>query len=278
MNGLNELLIIFISLILFNWIFLPARFKQDKQFPLYLFGFLLLGPFGIFILLLHPIFLKFQKPSLKYKHLEFSEFRVLKYFKRSLGEAAVLNPDERFIYYLINIGKASYLKILKKFLKSKNDEFRLLTFTYLEKKEKEILEHIKNYLVKVNSAPRFFYNLGKMYWELVYSSIVDEELEKIYLEKAKLYLENHLRYFPYDERSLFLLGRIYHRNQKFNKALFYYQQSLDFGFPPERILPYMIECLFKLGRRDEILKLRREVSYRPLASDLKTNSMLRVWL
>ncbi|WP_142934100.1 tetratricopeptide repeat protein [Balnearium lithotrophicum] len=117
-----------------------------------------------------------------------------------------------------------------------------------------------------------------MYWELVYSSIVDEELEKIYLEKAKLYLENHLRYFPYDERSLFLLGRIYHRNQSFNKALFYYQQSLDFGFPSERILPYMIECLFKLGRRDEILKLRREVSYRPLASDLKTNSMLRVWL
>ncbi|SMO42553.1 hypothetical protein SAMN06269117_10426 [Balnearium lithotrophicum] len=278
MNGLNELLIIFVSLILFNWIFLPTRFKQDRLFPLYLFEFLLLGPFGIFILLLHPIFLKFQKPNPKYKHLEFSDFRVPKYFKRSLGEAAVLNPDERFIYYLINIGKASYLKILKKFLKSKNDEFRLLTFTYLEKKEKEILEHIKNYLVKVNSDPRFFYNLGKLYWELVYSSIVDEELEKIYLEKAKLYLENHLRYFPYDERSLFLLGRIYHRNQSFNKALFYYQQSLDFGFPSERILPYMIECLFKLGRRDEILKLRREVSYRPLASDLKTNSMLRVWL
>ncbi len=257
---------------------LPKRFKKGLRVFVWLLAFsIVLTPVSILLAFFQQIALRKQEKTPHLKNLEVDESRIPKYSKRLLGESAVHNPNERLVYYLMNTEKPYSFRILKRFLNSDNDELRLLSFTYLERKEKQMIRLIKNYMGFVKENPKVLYKVGKLYWEAVYLSITDKELEGIYIEMALRYLLEYLGYYGEDEQANFLVGRIYHRKGDFEEAVKFYEKSLKYGFPMERVLPYYVECLFKLKRFKEIYDLRKRVGKLPLTGDLKANFYIRVW-
>jgi len=266
-DSLWELLIILLSHFIASFIlassvagFLKVLYKYNytESFFLSLSLFFFLGPLSVLLgapfLLIYPKVSKIQTPV---KDIDYDIIYSLEIpaEKRMLDEGAIRFLKDKSIERLIYFTKftnALTVDFFKKLLYSDQDELRLLANSYLKNLEKSIQDYIKELISYIYDYPdlessrRFFIekNLCILYWELYYLRLVEDEIGIKYLYKAKEHGERALEI----KRSpilLFLMGRIELAMRDYKKAYEYLMESIEKGMEKGKVLPYIIETLYR---------------------------------
>ncbi|MBR9872392.1 MAG: polysaccharide biosynthesis protein [Gammaproteobacteria bacterium] len=140
------------------------------------------------------------------------------------------------------------VNILKEALKDPTDDIRLLAYSMLEQKEKQLASRAQE-LKKLLDNPdhpdrhRLTRRLAHTWWEIAYLGLAQGGLKQYYLENARhlLIKLTQVKSFHNDWR---LLGRIelaLGHTEAANKA---FEASLANGAPPELIYPYLAEVAY----------------------------------
>ena len=272
--------------------FLKALYKYNytKSFLLSLSLFLFFGPLAVLLgalfLLIYPKVSKIQTPV---KDIDYDIIYSLEITaeKRMLDEGAIRFLKDKSIERLIYFTKFTNsltVDFFKKLLYSDQDELRLLANSYLKNLEKSLQDYVKKLISYMDDYPdlesskRFFIekNLCMLYWELYYLRLVEDEIGIKYLYTAKEHGERALEI----ERSpiiLFLMGRIELAMRNYKKAYEYLVESIEKGMEKGKVLPYIIETLY---RAKDFGLLRKVLGENEGAYTLnpKALSLLKAWV
>jgi tetratricopeptide (TPR) repeat protein len=263
--------------------FLVAFFtKKDKvQF------FLLLFILQIFLPIISWLFLPIViyyilLPQKNYSFFEMDALEDIfvneKFIKTNLGESGIYNLNNRTILFLKNQHNPLAINMLEKAIGSNNDEFTMIAFTSLKKIEEELFSSI-NEARKIENDYMRYSKLAKSYWELYYLKLEGEDILNYFLTECEKYTKLALEINPNDNYLLFLLGRIYLTRKDYTKAREFFYKSLENSVFPQMVLPYLIEVLYYQRDFKAIEMLSKKYPIDSLkASDIKTYSILKVWL
>jgi len=250
-------------------IYLSGAFRKI-DWPFYLFVFLLVCfvPFGGILISLFIIISIHRLRTKFHEHAEILDSAInitqLKpvHFKYGAGGALrklmhhEYNPLER-TGALFAIGQEKFSDINKfmyELLVDDSDEIRLLAFKILEQQETIITEDIKKTLQILKNQDlesdlekhaKYKKNLAMLYWELVYSNLVFQELEASILQKALSYTLSALDNLHEDAVLWTLLGKIYTRMHQYRKAEEAFAKAISFNVSPSQVLPYLAEIKYK---------------------------------
>ncbi len=161
------------------------------------YGLILWIPVLIIVFLLFALYKIFYKKYILniYRKLNTKFFPESIYEKRKLGETFNIDSDAENIFILNKFITPYTIRHLKKAVSSSNDEIRVTAFSMLSSMEREMMEKIailKEKLKKDSKNFFIYYMLAKLYWELIYLGINDEELESFYIEEAEKYINEAL--------------------------------------------------------------------------------------
>jgi len=256
--------------------------KKDK-----IHFFLLLFILQIFLPFISWLFLPFliYYIWLEQKNYTFFEMNALedifaneKFVKTNLGESGIYNLNNRTILYLKNQNNPLAVSMLEKAIGSNNDEFTMIAFTSLKKIEEELFSTL-NEAMKIEDDFMRYSKLAKSYWELYYLKLEGEEILNYFLGECEKYAKLALELKPNDNYLLFLMGRINLIKKNYHLAREYFFKSLEYSVFPQMVLPYLLEVLYIQKDFKTIADLGKKYPIETLkASDIKTYSILKVWL
>ncbi|WP_147425001.1 tetratricopeptide repeat protein [Hydrogenivirga caldilitoris] len=201
---------------------------------------------------------------------------------RKLGESLGQIRNPVMVLYMSKTYNPVAISYLKESVADEEDEVRLTAFATLSRIESEIVERInlfKKDLEKVKGKRERFavlFSLAELYWEIVYLNIADRELQEFYLAEAEKYALQALE-LKEDPRMEFLLVRIYLHKGDYDNAAEHLERAERLGFPKERLIPYLLEVLYKRGdfkRMFEVVNKFRGI----MPSEPKAASIIRVWM
>jgi len=272
---------LFLALIL--KLFFPKKYKGSifRVFALIIF---LSGPAGFILALILYFFFLFKKETvpLIYEPVVSEYIPQITFRGRKLGESSILNLNPKNVLYLRQFPHPAAINLLKKAVSTKDDEIRLLSFFTVNSIEKNLFENIavlKQALETTeNDMERFnlLSSLAEMYWELIYLGVADKELEEFYLNESLTYLKRALD-IKEESKLYFLLGRIYLRLKKYEKAKEFLLKAVELGFPSERVISYLLETFYNLKDFSSIFKITKSFE-KILVIDPRTASILRIWI
>ncbi len=110
------------------------------------------------------------------------------------------------------------------------------------------------------------------------TGLLDRTREIENREKAREGYEEYLSRHAGDERVRVALGRILVRQRRYEEAAVWFERSLDKDGSPNAFA-WLMECLYHLGRHDELRKLARSQMKRFTAEQLpgRTLQVVRLW-
>ncbi len=266
------------------------KYSYIKSFFYCLCLFFFLGPIAVLLgavfLLIYPKISKIQTPA---KDIDYNIIASLKVptEKRILSEGAaglLMNKNLERVIYFTKLTNAIAVDFIKKLLCSDQDELRLLANSYLKNLEKtmqSLILDLSSYTeahTKLDSRREFFIkkNLAMLYWDMYYLGLVESEIGKRYLYKAKEYGEQALNI----ERSPILLsvmGRVELTMQNYKKAYEYFKESIERGMEENKVLPYLVEILYK-AKNIEALKETLKGYEKAYSLNPKVMSFLKAWV
>lgn len=231
----------------------PYRHALILSFSIFFF----LGPFAVlFGVISILIYAKISKAPAPVKEVNYElvfSVRVLSE-ERRLGEGSLrfakVKDLERVVYFT-KFYHPLTVRFFKELLFSDNDELRLLASSYLKNAEKYLQELIYE-LDRVLESQ----DLGKdvkflvcralafLNWDVYYLGFVEEQIAKKYLDNAKEYVIKALE-IKEDPSLYLLMGRIELSSGDYQRAYEYFKRALDLGIEPVKVLPYLLEALYK---------------------------------
>lgn len=150
------------------------------------------------------------------------------------------------------------IPILSVALKDQSDDVRLLAYSMLDGKERQIderikaLEHRLDEKPSASRLPDLWRRLAQEHWELVYLGLVQGQLQQHALAEARRLLGQALDQRPDDSGAWLLLGRIHLRAGDALAALQALDRSLQAGMSIQAVAPYQAEAAFHLRRWAEV--------------------------
>ncbi len=99
--------------------------------------------------------------------------------------------------------------------------------------------------------------LARHYDDYAYTGILDGRREQDSREKALEVYRQYLKLQPSDLEARCSMGRILFRMEKFSEAAAWLEESLREGISSPQLLLWYMECLFRLGRFEELRQLAR---------------------
>ncbi len=102
--------------------------------------------------------------------------------------------------------------------------------------------------------------LARHYDDYAYTGILDGKREQDSWEKALEVYRQYLKLQPGDFEARRSIGRIQFRMGKFSEAAAWLEESLREGIFSPQLLMWYLECLFRLGRFEELRRLARSHS------------------
>ena len=171
--------------------------------------------------------------------------------------------------------------ILRELLADPIDDVRLLAYGMLDGKEKAISSKIqaaREALAGMQSADeRRITNkqIAEYYWELVYQNLVQGDMQKFAAAEALRHGQAALAIDGDDSGLWFMLGRLALVIDDFEQARVALDKAAAFGFPRERMLPYLAELLYRQRRFSEVRILFGELRGKPAAPALL--ALRRYW-
>jgi Hypothetical protein PA3060 len=248
-----------------------------------------LGPFAVLIGVISVlIYTKVSKVPARVKEVNYEivfSVRVLSE-KRRLGEGSLrfakLGDLQRVLYFT-KFYHPLTVRFFKELLFSDNDELRLLANSYLKNAEKYLQELIYE-LEKVLKGQ----NLGKdvkffvcralafLNWDIYYLGFMEEQIAKKYLDNAKEYALKALE-IKEDPSLYMLMGRMELSSGDYQRAHEHFKRALDLGMELVKVLPYLLEALYKLRNFKELKQVSEK--YRGTYSvNPKRMALISAWV
>lgn len=234
--------------------FFIRKLSKINVFYVLFFLIFITSIFGVFFALFLYFYLKHYslKNKAELKFLDTSEiYNNISPAKTKFGEGALKNImsasdklKEHILYYLKNNNLANKGVLLKEALSDDNDEIRLLAFSLLSKEEDKINKLISDKLNELRKYQKFeiYLDLGKLYWEMIYLAITDENLKHYYLNLSKKYFLKALEFNTGSLEVAFYLGRIFLFEKHFKKAKEMFLKSLKWN--KNKAIPYLAEIYY----------------------------------
>jgi tetratricopeptide (TPR) repeat protein len=251
--------------------------------------FFFLGPFavslGVISVLIYTKISKVPAPVKEVNYEIVFSVRVLSE-KRRLGEGSLRFAkveDLQRVLYFTKFYHPLTVRFFKELLFSDNDELRLLANSYLKNAEKYLQELIYE-LEKVLKGQ----NLGKdvkffvcralafLNWDIYYLGFMEEQIAKKYLDNAKEYVLKALE-IKEDPSLYMLMGRMELSSGDYQRAHEHFKRALDLGMEPVKVLPYLLEALYKLRNFKELKQVSEK--YRGTYSvNPKRMALISAWV
>jgi len=262
----------------------PYRHALILSFSIFFF----LGPFAILFGVIVLIYTKISKAPLPIKEVNYElvfSVRVLSE-ERRLGEgslrfAKVKNLES--VVYFTKFYHPLTVRFFKELLFSDNDELRLLANSYLKNVEKylqELIYELERVLESqdLGKDVKFFVcrALAFLNWDVYYLGFMEEQIAKKYLDDAKDYVIKALE-IKEDPSLYLLMGRIELSSRNYQRAYEHLKRALDLGMKPVKVLPYLLEALYKLRDFKELKQVSEK--YRGTYSvNPKKMAMISAWV
>ncbi len=270
----------FISSILFSMLVtaaLPRRLSGSRPWLLaffFCFNFFIpaLGAVGTLTVLLY--FLRFYQ---KKERPEFFHAPLPPFLAEAadpgagMGEGGAWSrlragnlPREQRLKALLAVGAAgggNAGNFLQHATADHDDEIRLLAFNLCERQEQTIQGAIARQLGELESAntlakkEALCRGLAFSYWEMIYRSLVQQDLKNFFMEKAAHYSDQALQYGSNSSDLLLLTCRISLYRGDLCKARESVQAAVDAGADSARTLPYQAELAFYSRDLKEVRRL-----------------------
>lgn len=226
--------------------------------------FFFLGPFAVlFGVISVLIYTKISKAPAPVKEVNYElvfSVRVLAE-ERRLGEGSLRFEKVRDLESVVYFTKFYHpltVRFFKELLFSDNDELRLLANSYLKNAEKylqELIYELERVLENqdLGKDVKFFVcrALAFLNWDVYYLGFMEEQIAKKYLDNAKDYVIKALE-IKEDPSLYMLMGRMELNSREYQRAYEHFKMALDLGMEPVKVLPYMLEALYKLRNFKEL--------------------------
>lgn len=256
-------------LCLFIPVFIPRYYRRRFRFVLWYvfltsFFMPLLGGIGLLAAVLVGLrnprkkqvspWIENSIPDLPYRPLIISEQPT--YGEGGLKRVleSVSDQDKRISVVMATRGlpDKTAIPILKIALKDSADDVRLLAYSMLNNKEKDLDFRIKEYLRLLKHADPERKSLlhqrtAQDYWELAYLGLVTPEALIYILEQVRLHARASLDDNSDNPGLHFLLGRTLMRQGRLEESESAFVQAQSLGLAQIDILPYLAEIAFKRG-------------------------------
>jgi polysaccharide biosynthesis protein PelE len=273
---LYALLLHIVSATIFPWPLwqtMPVRYRKDRPILILLFLMCLLIPLvsGLGLLLSLSISSYYAKPVFKdladtvqtpklpenlVQIVQFSQYGGSSLF--GLLEASAAEEQRiKAVLKTRQMTDQEAIPILRVALLDPLDEVRLLAYSMLDKKEKNIDKEIHAQLQAMDNSVKEKYLLGHLklaesYWELSYLGLVQGQAKMHILQDAYTHIKQVLDDRPDDAEIWFLQARIALELELYDIAERSLLQALQLGMNKARVAPYQAELAFVRRRFDEI--------------------------
>ncbi len=262
----------------------PYRHALILSFSIFFF----LGPFAVLFGVIVFIYTKISKAPLPIKEVNYELVFSARVFseKRRLGEGSLRFAkvkDLESVVYFTKFYHPLTVRFFKELLFSDNDELRLLANSYLKNAEKDLQELIYE-LERVlenqdlGKDVKFFVcrALAFLNWDIYYLGFMEEQIAKKYLDNTKDYIIKALE-IKEDPSLYLLMGRMELISGDYQKAYEHFKRALDLGMEPVKVLPYLLEALYKLRNFKELKQVSEK--YRGTYSvNPKKMALISAWV
>jgi len=262
----------------------PYRHALILSFSIFFF----LGPFAVLFGVIVLIYTKISKAPASVKEVDYEILFNVRVFseKRRLGEGSLRFAELRdleSVVYFTKFYHPQTVRFFKELLFSDNDELRLLANSYLKNAEKYLQELIYE-LEKVLKSQdlgkdvKFFVcrTLAFLNWNVYYLGFMEERIAKKYLYNAKEYVLKALE-IREDPGLYLLIGRVELSSGDYQRAYEHFKRALDLGMEAVKVLPYLLETLYKLRDFKELKQVSEK--YRGTYSvNPKRMALISVWV
>jgi len=262
----------------------PYRHALILSFSIFFF----LGPFTFLFGVIVLIYTKISKAPAPVKEVDYEILFSVRVFseKRRLGEGSLrfakVKDLERVVYFT-KFYHPLTVRFFKQLLFSDNDELRLLANSYLKNAEKYLQELIYE-LEKVlesqdlGKGVKFFVCrvLAFLNWDVYYLGFMEGQIAKKYLYNAKEYVLKALE-IKEDPSLYLLMGRMEMSSRDYQRAYEHFKKALNLGMEPVKVLPYLLEALYKLRNFRELKQVSEK--YRGTYSvNPKRMALISAWV
>jgi len=262
----------------------PYRHALILSFSIFFF----LGPFAVLFGVIILIYTKISKAPAPVKEVNYEivfSVRVL-VEERRLGEGSLrfekVRDLERVVYFT-KFYHPMTVRFFKDLLFSDNDELRLLANSYLKNAEKylqDLIYELEKILEsqELGKDVKFFVCrvLAFLNWDVYYLGFMEEKIAKKYLDNAKEYVIKALE-IKEDPSLYLLMGRMELNSREYQRAYEHFKRALDLGMEPVKVLPYLLEALYKLRDFKELKQVSEK--YRGTYSvNPKRMALISAWV
>jgi len=280
----SSLLAIMVAGILKIFYKYPYRHALILSFSIFFF----LGPLTVLFGVIVLIYTKISKAPAPVKEVDYEILFSVRVFseKRRLGEGSLrfakVKDLERVLYFT-KFYHPLTVRFFKELLFSDNDELRLLANSYLKNAEKYLQELIYE-LEKVLESQDLRKDvkflvcraLAFLYWDVYYLGFMEGQIAKKYLYNAKEYVLKALE-IKEDPILYLLMGRMELSLRDYQRAYEHFKRALDLGMEPVKVLPYLLEALYKLRNFKELKQISEK--YRGTYSvNPKRMALISAWV
>jgi tetratricopeptide (TPR) repeat protein len=262
----------------------PYRRALILSFSIFFF----LGPLAVLFSVIVLIYTKISKAPAPVKEVDYEILFSVRVFseKRRLGEGSLRfakAKDLERVVYFTKFYHPLTVRFFKQLLFSDNDELRLLAHSYLKNAEKYLQELIYE-LEKVLESQdlgkdvKFFVcrALAFLNWDVYYLGFMEGQIAKKYLYNAKEYVLKALE-IKEDPSLYLLMGRMEMSSRDYQRAYEHFKRALNLGMEPVKVLPYLLEALYKLRNFKELKQVSEK--YRGTYSvNPKRMALLSTWV
>jgi len=216
-------------------------------------------------------YLLYVKPKPYLAETEIIDSKQLKehfpVIRRIFGEGSMIEtlknpnlPTELKIKALSTLADSATresFQIIKVALADRDDQVRLLSFSVIDKMEKQLTHRLHQALndYEKNKAPLAAKTIAQLYWELIYYELSSEDLRNYILEAVFKYSSIALSDLPHDPSLHQLLGKAALLKQKYDLAADHFLKAIEFGATRDFIIPYLAEIYFHKGDFPEVKRL-----------------------
>lgn len=175
-------------------------------------------------------------------------------------------------------------RLLREMLHDSEDEIRLLAYGLFERREKDIGERLSRERALLAAAEaagdapaarQAHHRIAELYWDLVYQSLVQGDMQLYALDQALAHAEQALKGQPADGAIWLLIGRIRLERGEYALARAALEAALANGMPGPRVLPYLAELLFIERRYTEVRALMQALGELPRSE--RVYALQRFW-
>jgi hypothetical protein len=167
------------------------------------------------------------------------------------------NPERRLaaVMAVRHLRDRNDAEVLRLALTDSVDDVRLLAYSILDRKEQAFNTRIKSLLGQLQAAGadagqrvKLEKRLAQTHFEIIELGLCRGELQEYLLKEARTHIDAALAVEPEDRESLFLFGRIVHRQGQDVIAEQAFLRAQVLGMSIEKVLPYLAEIAFRQQR------------------------------